>query len=75
MVNDALKKLQNLSGAQTLKRGKDVLYSTNEKGQEVCQHYFEAREQVLVSNLTGGNTKSFCNFLIGAFFAYFIRAV
>lgn len=59
VVNYALKKLQNLGLVQTAKRGKEVLYSTNEKGQEVCMRYFEVREQVLVSNLAGGGTESF----------------
>ncbi len=59
VVNYALKKLQNLGLVQTEKRGKEVLYSTNEKGQDVCKRYFEVREQVLVSNLTGSGTESF----------------
>lgn len=59
VVNYALKKLQNLGLVETAKRGKEVLYSTNEKGQEVCKRYFEVREQVLVSNLAGGGTESF----------------
>lgn len=59
VVNYALKKLQNLGLLQTEKRGKEVLYSTNEKGQDVCKRYFEVREQVLVSNLTGSGTESF----------------
>jgi predicted MarR family transcription regulator len=59
VVNYALKKLQNLGLLQTEKRGKEVLYSTNEKGQEICKRYFEVREQVLVSNLTGSGTESF----------------
>jgi predicted MarR family transcription regulator len=59
VVNYALKKLQNLGLVKTEKRGKEVLYSTNEKGQDVCKRYFEVREQVLVSNLTGSGTESF----------------
>jgi predicted MarR family transcription regulator len=36
-----------------------VLYSTNEAGQDVCKRYFEIREQVLVSGLSGDGTESF----------------
>ena len=59
VVSYALKKLQNLGLVQTEKRGKEVLYSTNEKGQAVCKHYSGVREEVLVSNLSGGGTESF----------------
>jgi predicted MarR family transcription regulator len=59
VVNYALKKLQHLGLVQTEKRGKEVLYSTNDKGLEVCKRYFDVREQVLVSHLTGSGTESF----------------
>ncbi|PRC91807.1 winged helix DNA-binding protein [Solimicrobium silvestre] len=59
VVNYALKKLQNLDLIATEKRGKEVLYSTNEKGQAVCAKYFEVREQVLVASLAGGAQESF----------------
>jgi predicted MarR family transcription regulator len=55
VVNYALKKLQNLDLLSTEKRGKEVLYSTNEKGHELCKKYFEIREQMLVSSLTRNN--------------------
>lgn len=58
MVSYALKKLQNLGLVKAEKRGKEVFYSANEKGQEVCRHCSEVREQVLVSNL-GGAIESF----------------
>jgi predicted MarR family transcription regulator len=58
VVNYALKKLQNLGLVQTQKHGKEVFYSTNEQGAALCKRYFEIREQVLVSNLTGGGTES-----------------
>lgn len=59
VVNYSLKKLQSLGLVQTEKRGKEVLYATNEAGQEVCKKYFEIREQVLVSGLSGDGTESF----------------
>jgi predicted MarR family transcription regulator len=58
VVNYSLKKLQALKLVQTEKRGKEVLYSTTEKGQELCQRYYAIREQVLVSSLTGDGTES-----------------
>ena len=58
IVNYALKKLQALGLVHTEKRGKEVLYSTNEAGQALCQRYYEIREQVLVSALTGDGTES-----------------
>ena len=59
MVNYALKKLHNLGLIATEKRGKEVLYSTNDKGQALCASYFDVREQVLVSSLAGGDEESF----------------
>ncbi len=51
IVNYSLKKLLGLGLLHTEKRGKEVLYSTNEAGQAVCLRYFEIREQLLVSAL------------------------
>jgi predicted MarR family transcription regulator len=59
VVNYSLKKLQALGLVKTEKRGKEVLYSTNEGGQALCQRYYEIREQVLVSGLTGSGTEGF----------------
>jgi predicted MarR family transcription regulator len=59
IVNYSLKKLQALGLVKTERRGKEVLYSTNDEGQAVCKRYFEIREQVLVSGLTGDGTESF----------------
>ena len=59
VVNYSLKKLQGLGLVKTEKRGKEVLYSTNEEGQALCQRYHEIREQVLVSGLTGSGTEGF----------------
>ena len=59
VVNYSLKKLQGLGLVKTEKRGKEVLYSTNEKGQALCQRYHEIREQVLVSGLTGNGAEGF----------------
>jgi predicted MarR family transcription regulator len=59
VVNYALKKLQGLGLVATEKRGKEVLYSTNERGQALCKRYFEVREEVLVSGLTGDGTENF----------------
>ncbi len=58
IVNYSLKKLQTLGLVKTEKRGKEVLYSTNEEGQAVCQRYYEIREEVLVSALSGDGTES-----------------
>ena len=44
---------------KTEKRGKEVLYSTNEEGQALCRRYYEIREQVLVSGLPGSGTEGF----------------
>jgi predicted MarR family transcription regulator len=59
IVNYSLKKLQALGLVKTERRGKEVLYSTNDEGIAVCQRYYEIREQVLVSGLTGDGTESF----------------
>jgi predicted MarR family transcription regulator len=59
VVNYSLKKLQGLGLVKTERRGKEVLYSTNEQGQALCQRYHEIREQVLVSGLTGSGTEGF----------------
>jgi predicted MarR family transcription regulator len=59
VVNYSLKKLQGLGLVKTERRGKEVLYSTNEAGQKLCARYFEIREQVLVSSLTGDGTETF----------------
>jgi predicted MarR family transcription regulator len=59
IVNYSLKKLLGLGLLNTEKRGKEVLYSTNEEGQAVCKRYAEIREQVLVSALTGDTTETF----------------
>lgn len=58
VVNYSLKKLLALGLVHTERRGKEVLYSTNEKGQELCARYFEIRERVLVSGLSGDGTES-----------------
>ncbi len=59
IVNYSLKKLHSLGLVKTERRGKEVLYSTNEAGQALCKRYYEIREQVLVSGLTGDGTESF----------------
>jgi predicted MarR family transcription regulator len=59
VVNYSLKKLLSLGLVNAVKRGKEVLYSTNEAGQELCQRYHEIREQLLVSGLTGADAESF----------------
>lgn len=59
IVNYSLKKLQALKLVQTEKRGKEILYSTNDAGRDICRRYSEVREQVLVSALTGDGTESF----------------
>jgi predicted MarR family transcription regulator len=52
IVNYSLKKLHSLGLVQSERRGKEVLYSTNEAGEAVCKRYFEIREEVLVSTLS-----------------------
>jgi predicted MarR family transcription regulator len=59
IVNYSLKKLHSLGLVKTERRGKEVLYSTNDEGQALCNRYHEIREQVLVSGLTGDGTESF----------------
>jgi predicted MarR family transcription regulator len=59
VVNYSLKKLLSLGLVNTEKRGKEVLYSTNEAGQELCKRYYEIREQLLVSGLTGDEGESY----------------
>jgi predicted MarR family transcription regulator len=51
IVNYSLKKLLGLGLVQTERRGKEVLYSTNESGRALCERYFQIREHVLVSNV------------------------
>src|SRR5450830_791020 len=59
VVNYSLKKLLSLGLVNTEKRGKEVLYSTNEAGQDLCKRYYEIREQLLVSSLSGDDSESF----------------
>ena len=58
IVNYSLKKLHALGLVQTEKRGKEVLYATNDAGQELCKKYFEIREEILVSGLSGDGKES-----------------
>lgn len=48
VVNYSLKKLQSLGLVQSERHGKEVLYATSERGQELCRRYQEVREQLLV---------------------------
>lgn len=57
VVNYSLKKLLNLRLLETEKRGKEVLYSTNEAGQAICQRYHDIREELLVTGLGGGDAR------------------
>ena len=59
IVNYSLKKLSAAGLVKTDRRGKEVLYSTNDAGQTLCKKYFALRERVLVSNLTGTGTEKF----------------
>ncbi|MBI1904865.1 MAG: winged helix DNA-binding protein [Rhodocyclales bacterium] len=58
VVNYSLKKLQSLKLVHTERRGKEVLYSTNPRGRELCARYREIREQMLVSGLAGDGAES-----------------
>ena len=53
VVNYSLRKLQALGLVETERRGKEVLYSTNQAGQTLCTRYAEIREELLVSSLAG----------------------
>lgn len=59
IVNYSLKKLHAQGLVNTERRGKEVLYSTNEAGQDLCKRYYEIRERLLVSGLTGDDAESF----------------
>lgn len=59
VVNYSLKKLHSQGLVNTERRGKEVLYSTNEAGQDLCKRYYEIRERLLVSGLTGDDAESF----------------
>src|SRR5450830_486823 len=58
VVNYSLKKLHTLGLVNTERRGKEVLYSTNEAGQDLCRRYYVIREQLLVSGLSGDDAES-----------------
>ena len=53
VVNYSLRKLQALGLVDTERRGKEVLYSTNEAGRTLCARYAEIREDLLVESLAG----------------------
>jgi predicted MarR family transcription regulator len=59
IVNYSLKKLHSLGLVQTERRGKEVLYATNEAGEAICKRYFEIREEVLVSTLNQDGKERF----------------
>ncbi|WP_207482546.1 winged helix DNA-binding protein [Arenibaculum pallidiluteum] len=48
IVNYALKKLDRHGLIERTRRGKEVLYSTSEKGQETVRRYREVRESCLI---------------------------
>lgn len=58
VVNYSLKKLQALDLVHTERSGKEVLYSTNARGQALCRRYYEVREQVLVSGIDAVDKQS-----------------
>lgn len=51
VVNYAIKKLQKAELIVGEKRGKEMFYSTSEKGFELCNKYREVREQCLLESL------------------------
>ena len=53
VVHYALKKLLGLGLVKTERRGKEVLYSTNENGKALCERYYQIREQMLVASVAG----------------------
>jgi len=68
VVNYSLKKLQSLDLVHTERHGKEVLYSTNARGQALCRRYYDVREQVLVSGIDAQSGE-----LTGA--AHFLRVL
>lgn len=51
-VNYAIKKLLKAGLVKGQKQGKEMFYSTTEKGQNVCDRYREIREQCLLESIT-----------------------
>ncbi|MEP2979641.1 MAG: winged helix DNA-binding protein [Lentilitoribacter sp.] len=51
-VNYAIKKLLKADLVKGQKQGKEMFYSTTEKGQNVCERYREIREQCLLESIT-----------------------
>ncbi|MEP4151099.1 MAG: winged helix DNA-binding protein, partial [Lentilitoribacter sp.] len=51
-VNYAIKKLLKAELVKGQKQGKEMFYSTTEKGQNVCERYREIREQCLLESIT-----------------------
>ncbi len=51
-VNYAIKKLLKADLVKGKKQGKEMFYSTTEKGQDVCDRYREIREQCLLESIT-----------------------
>lgn len=51
-VNYAIKKLLKAELVKGQKQGKEMYYSTTEKGQNVCERYREIREQCLLESIT-----------------------
>ncbi len=51
-VNYALKKLRKVGLVDSVKRGKEVFYSTSETGREVCDVYAEIRRTCLTSSFS-----------------------
>lgn len=65
IVSYSLKKMLALKLVQTGRRGKEVLYSVTDKGRDLCERYYQIREQVLVSNVVsavGGNGEELARF-------------
>jgi predicted MarR family transcription regulator len=64
VVGYSLKKLIALGLVSTERRGKEVLYATNEAGRELCARYYQIREQMLVSSVvdSGGASAELAQF-------------
>lgn len=50
-VKYAIKKLMNAELVSGEKQGKEIFYSTTDKGREVCERYREIREQCLLESI------------------------
>jgi predicted MarR family transcription regulator len=58
VVSYALKKLANLGLVSGIRRGKEVLWSTTEAGQALCERYRQVREACLMPGFSGAEEEN-----------------